>query len=211
MSDGLMSLAAKAGGRLRRPPRFCRLIVMRRELDHPVEVLPAAIDLEFVDAPEDIDELQRLLRDVPLEHRVDIVARHRAGQRCFLACHGGEVVHAAWLAFGSCYSYMLDRSFELAADEAYLHGSFTQPAFRRQGLQRACAGHRLQVMRARGFRRVVGLVDPHNRLAMRSDPKTGYLRAGVSGFVEAFGVRFYFHHDLGAFSALRRPFYWRKM
>lgn len=206
-----MSLLAKVGGRLRRGPRWAHLTVMKRDLDRPVETFPASIALDFVDAPEDLGVLRELLKDVPEEHRADIDERQRAGQRCFIAHHRGQVVHAAWLAFGTCYSYMLDRTYELADDQAYLHGSFTQPAFRRQGVQLAGTCHRLQVLRERGFRRVLGLVDPYNRLANRTNPKTGYTPAGVSGFVETFGLRFYFHRDRDAFSALRRRHYWRKM
>jgi GNAT superfamily N-acetyltransferase len=106
---------------------------------------------------------------------------------------------------------MLDRTYELAPHEAYLHGSFTQPEFRRQGIQRAASFHRLHVLRELGFRRALGLVDPRNRLANRTDPKTGYTAVGVSGLVELFGVRFYYHRDGGAFSALRRHAYWRRM
>jgi hypothetical protein len=81
---------------------------------------------------------------------------------------------AAWLAFGLCYSYSLDRTCELAPDEAYRHGSFTQLELRRRGVQLAGTYHRLQVLRERGVRRVLGLVDPRNRLANRTNPKTGY-------------------------------------
>ena len=210
-NDGRMNLVAKLTARVRRPPRVYHLVVFKRDLDRPVEYFPAAIELEFIDAPQDLAHLRALLDDVPLEHRVDLDERWRAGQRCYLARHRGRTVHAAWIAFGSCYSYVLDRTFELAPHEAYLHGSFTQPEFRRQGVQLAGTCHRLQVLRELGFRRVVGFVDPRNRLANRTNPKTGYIPVGVSGLVELFGVRFYYHRDGGAFSALRRRAYLRKM
>jgi hypothetical protein len=206
-----MSLGRKVAGRLSRRPRFAYLTVWKRELDRPVEVFPAAIELDYVDGPEDPNELRELLKDVPIEHRNDVDQRQRAGQRCFIARHRGQVVHTAWVAFGTCYSYLLDRAYDLASDQAYLHGSFTQPDFRRQGVQLAGTCHRLQVLRDRGFRRVLGLVDPKNPLAMRSHPKTGYVSAGTSGFVEVFGLRFYFHRDRDAFTALRRRNYWRRM
>jgi len=206
-----VSLLGKLVRRLGRRPRSAHLTVMKRDLDRPVEMFPAAIELDFVDAPEDLDEVRALLQGLPFEHRSDIEERQRAGQRCFAALHRGRVVHAAWLAFGTCYSYLLDRSYELAHDQAYLHGSFTQPEFRRQGVQLAGTCHRLEVLRERGYRRVLGLVDPYNRLANRTNPKTGYRPAGVSGFVEVFGVRRYFHRDRDAFTALARRGYWRRM
>jgi ribosomal protein S18 acetylase RimI-like enzyme len=184
---------------------------MKRDLDCLVENFPASLELEFIDAPKDLEHLRELLGDVPLEHRVDLEERHRAGQRCYVARHRGRVVHAAWLAFGHCYSYLLDRTYELAPDQAYLYGSYTQPEFRQRGIQLAGTCHRLQVLRAQGFRSVVGLVDPANPLAHRTHPKTGYGPAGISGYIEVFGVRLYFHRDHDAFTALRRPWYWRKM
>ncbi len=46
---------------------------------------------------------------------------------------------------------------------------------------------------------------------MRMPEKLGYDKAGVTGFIEVLGFRWYFHKDRGVFSALRRRSYWRKM
>jgi hypothetical protein len=47
-----MNLVAKVSARVRRPPRFYRLVVFKRDLDRPVENSGAAIELEFIDAPQ---------------------------------------------------------------------------------------------------------------------------------------------------------------
>jgi ribosomal protein S18 acetylase RimI-like enzyme len=206
----MVSLLRKIIRRLFRRPQFQYLVIVAKTLDSSLPAYQARIPLDWEILPPDIEEIEARLAHIPPEHRPDIEWRIHNGQRCCVAKHNGQIIHAHWTAFGKLYSYALDREYELADTEAYGHGAYTLPEFRRKGIHPAAACHMLQVLRDEGYKRVFGLIEPKNSAAMRMPEKLGYDKLGISGFIEVFGLRWYFHKDGGAFSALKRRNYWQK-
>jgi GNAT superfamily N-acetyltransferase len=156
-------------------------------------------------------EMQERLAHLPSEHTPDIPKRIREGQTCLVAEHDGSVCCVLWAATAKCYSYRLDRKYPLANDEAYVHGAYTVPALRGCGLLTRGLGYYAEWLRARGVRRILVIIAPTNAPAVRAALKQRYRPVGTTGFVEVFGFRWYFHCDRGAFKALRRRYYWRRM
>jgi hypothetical protein len=207
----MAGLLHKTIGRLRRGSRRKRLVIMVKALDHTLPSYQARIPINFEVLPSDVEEVEVRLAHIPPEHRPDVERRIHSGHRCCVAKHRGAIIYVSWIAFGTCYSYALDREYELAQDEAYAYGAYTLPRFRGNGTHPAASCHRLQLLEDWGYKREFAFMEPENSAAMRMPERLGYDKAGVTGFVEVFGFRWYFHRDRGAFSALRRHNYWRKV
>jgi GNAT superfamily N-acetyltransferase len=206
-----VSLWRKVIRRLARAPRLEYLILIRRRLDGTLPAYAASMPLEFAVLPCDADVVERQLAHLPAEHRPDIADRLGRGHLCCVVKHNGQVIWVTWIAIGTYHSYLLDRDYELAPDVGCSYGSYTLPEFRGLGLHTAAMNHRLHELRERGFRQFFAFIEPENRAAMRPAEKLGYERVGATGFIEIFGVRWYFHRDGGAFAGLKRRYYWRKV
>jgi GNAT superfamily N-acetyltransferase len=113
-----------------------------------------------------------------------IQSRLERGEVCFTARHQGRIVSAAWIATGFVWIDYLGRGVSLAPDEAYLHESFTTPAFRGQSIPVVRARHEAQFFRAAGYRRIVAIIVPENAPALRHAVKSGWRRFGVMGYVK---------------------------
>jgi RimJ/RimL family protein N-acetyltransferase len=205
------TLQRKIAKRLSTGPQFEWLLIVSKKLNGSLPVYEAQVPFKFEVLPQDPEEIEARLVPVPKEHRPDIEWRVKNGDRCFVAKQNGQITFVAWAAFGKCYSYLLDREFRLADREAYGYGAYTLPRFRGNGLHPAATCHRLQFLREQGCERYVAFVEPGNHAAMRMPEKLGLEKVGVTGFIELFGLRWYFHRDRGALSALARRQYWRKM
>jgi ribosomal protein S18 acetylase RimI-like enzyme len=207
----MVSFLRKIIRRLFRRPQFKQLVIVTRRLDGSLPAYQARIPFDFEVLPPDIEEIEARLAHIPAEHRPDIERRIQHGHLCCVAKHNGQIIFVSWIAFGTCYSYVADREYELADDEAYLYSAYTLSEFRGNGLHPAGTWHRLQLLKNRGYKRALNFIEPKNSAAMRMPEKLGYEKVGVTGFIEVFGFRWYFHKDRGAFSALKKRNYWRKM
>lgn len=184
---------------------------MTKTLDGSLPAYQARIPFDFEILPPDIEEVEARLAHIPAEHRPDIERRIHNGELCAVAKHNGQIIYVSWIAFGTCYAHILDREYELAEDEAYLYSVYTLPKFRGNGIHPAASCHRLQLLKEWGYKRDHAFIEPKNSAAMRMPEKLGYEKVGITGFIEVFGLRWYFHKDRGAFSALKKRNYWRKM
>jgi L-amino acid N-acyltransferase YncA len=170
----------------------------------------ARIPVEFEFLPSNIDEVENSLTHIPSEHTIDLERRIRNGDRCMVAKHNNKIVHLSWLAFGKCYSHLLDREYELAADECYAYSAYTLPEFRGNGIQPAANNRRNKMLKDWGYQRLYAFIESHNKAALRMPAKLNYIKVGYTGYFEVFGIRRYFHMDHGYLRALRRRGYWQK-
>jgi ribosomal protein S18 acetylase RimI-like enzyme len=185
-------------------------VIFVKELDELLPSYQARIPIEFEVLPSNLDVVVNKLTHIPSEHIFDIEQRLRNGDYCFAANHKGQIIHIHWIAVGKCYSYLLDREYELATDEGYAYSAYTLPEFRGNGIQPSVTCHRNNLLRDWGFKRVYGFMDPHSKAALRMPEKLNYVKVGYTGFIEVFGIRRYFHMDRGYLRALRRRSYWQK-
>lgn len=201
----------RAGRRLARRPRLSWFVVRSKSLNVPLSFPPARISLEIECLPQDTEVIEGELRHLPSIHTSDIAERVRKGHYCFVGRHSGEIIYVIWMAVGSCYSYAIDRSFTLSPTEIYGYSAYTFPSFRGNGVHTAGLGRSMQLLHDKGFALKHCFIDPKNGAAMRVTEKLGCQSMGVTGFIEIAGFRWYFHRDRGAFQALERRNYWRKM
>jgi hypothetical protein len=207
--DWAAILLRKILRRLCRKPKLRYLCIVAKDLNAPFPSCQARIPLEFQLLSPVVKEIEERLAHLPAEHRPDIAQRVQEDHRCVVAIHEGKLVFASWTAFGSCYSYFLDREYELSDTEAYLYGAFTLPKFRGKRIYPASNCYRLQLLKEMGYKRELALIEHDNKAAHRMPKQLAYRKAGITGFIEIFGFRLYFHRDHGAFSALTKRYYWR--
>jgi ribosomal protein S18 acetylase RimI-like enzyme len=180
-------------------------------LDGPLPDFRATLAIEMTELPPGLDAHETALAVLPPEHRHDVPQRLARGDRCWATRHGTELVHALWIGLGSTYSYELDRRFPLETTDATFYGAYTVPAYRSRGIDSAVAAHIIVLLRERGMRRCILLIDPHNPAALRVPEKFGFRIVGHTGFVEVFGLRWYFHRDGGFLPRVQPRTYWRKV
>jgi len=206
----MVNLLGKIVRRLSRRPDFDHLIIVAKPLEGTLPIYKARIPFDFEVLPPDIEEVEGRLAHVPFEHRSDIEQRIQHGDRCCVAEFNEQIIYASWTAFGTCYSYALDREYELAKGETYLYSAYTLPKFRGYGIHPAVTCRRLRLLRSWGYKRDLAFIEPKNLAAMRMPEELGYAKVGITGFIEVFGFRWYYHRDGRAFSALKRRNYWQK-
>ncbi len=207
----MLSLPRRVARRLARGPEAKRFVVVARALDRELPRYEASIPFSFEILPPDPAIIRSHQSHIPEEHTFDIEQRVAKEHLCCVARHRGAVVFVSWIGLKTGYSYHLPRTFELAEGEAFLYGAYTLPDYRGRGLQPACAARRLRWLHGEGYTRALALIDPKNPAAMRMPQKLNFDRVGASGYYEIFGLRWYYHFDGGAFSALRRRHYLLKV
>ncbi len=196
--------------RLLRRPRILWLVVVRKAFHGSMPTCEPRIPIDIGELPSDVAVIESSLAHFPRVHVGDIRSRVDNGHRCFVARHEGRIIYAAWVALGRCYSYALDRWYELADDEAYGYGAFTVPEFRGNRVHPTVSCHILRLLQDSEYRWVYAFIEPNNRAALRMPKQLGCERVGITGLVEVAGIRWNFHRDHGAFAALKRRNYWQR-
>ena len=207
----VVSFLQKIIRRLLRKPQFRRLVIVAKTLDGSLTAYQARIPFDFEELPQDVQKIEASLAHIPAEHRNDIGRRVHRGDLCHIAKRNGQIIFVSWIAFGDCYSYAMDKEYELADNEAYLYSAYTLPEFRGNGIYPAVHSQSLRLLKDLGYKRILAFIASENSAAMRMPEKLGYDKVGTTGFIEMFGFRWYFHEDRGAFNALKRRNYWRKL
>ncbi|OQY48806.1 MAG: hypothetical protein B6242_01290 [Anaerolineaceae bacterium 4572_78] len=205
-----MNILHRIGNRLTRKPKFNYLIIVARELDATLPMHEAKIPFSFETLPSDASEIEQRLTHIPPHHRNDIHDRVARGDRCTIAVYKGQIIFVGWMGMEVCYSYWLDRYYKLAPHESYSYSAYTIPEFRGQGVHPTATYKRLQLLNEWGCTIAYAFIDPHNKAALRMPKKLGYTTIGKTGFIEVFGIRFYFHNDKGVFEALDKHHYFRR-
>jgi hypothetical protein len=114
----------------------------------------------------------------------DVERRLARGHICFVVRLDGRIVSAAWVVPRRAWIPYLGCSLELAAGEVYLYDSFTAPEFRGRHLPAVRAGYEGQWLRAAGYDRLLAIVVPENRPALRHAATAGWRRIGILGRIE---------------------------
>src|SRR5215510_345903 len=128
-------------------------LLWERSLDVPLaDVTPSVpVQLEVLDKAHIADYLTFR----PDANPADIRRRLASGQRCFIARHHGQIVHADWIVSGRAWLAYLACELPLAPDEVYSYDSFTTPACRGQRIFGARAVYMQRAMREAGYKRLV--------------------------------------------------------
>jgi len=156
---------------------------MQRTLDQPVPDpsvrVPVVVDLL---KETEVDEY---INFRPNANPSEIRSLLTRGDRCFVARHEGQVVHACWATTSYAWIDYLARRIQLAPDEAYTYDIFTLPAFRGQNIvSTVMSVHVIPYFRGAGFRRMITSVLPENKASIRGLRKAGYQPFGVMGCVK---------------------------
>jgi GNAT superfamily N-acetyltransferase len=161
---------------------YRRLLLVERPLHTPLPVIACGIEVETGLLKK--SEVNEYLSFRPAADPCDIQRRLEAGHRCFVARHGGRLVHTCWVATGSAWIEYLATEISLTPDEAYSYDSFAAPGFRGQNLSPSQLKQMLHYLRDNGYRRSVGVVMPENARGRRAAEKLGYRTFGVMGYVQ---------------------------
>jgi RimJ/RimL family protein N-acetyltransferase len=169
---------------------YRRLLLLERHLDDPILDAPALVPVEIgLLQPTEIADYARL---IPGTSVADVRSRLDAGQWCFVARFQWRLICARWAATGRIRVEYLSRDLEMAPDEAYSYGLYTDPAFRGHGVSPAASVAMLRYLRAASFRRVVAAILPENHASLQSVAKTGYRPCGLIGRVRLGPWTWYF-------------------
>lgn len=206
----MKNILKKVAHRLSRRPNLKYLQVFQMDLREDIPTLPCDIQCDVVLLPQDEEVIEKRVANLPFIHRNDIPDRIAANHKCYIATHGGETIYAAWCGVGHFYSYFLDRRFELANDEIYFYGAYTIPEYRSLGVHSSASSIVLKKISGT-YKTVFGIIEPYNKPAIKAVKKFSCEYCGRTGFVEIFGIRYYFHHDKGALTDLSDRHYFRKV
>lgn len=184
-----MPAAAAAGGPALRPVfralatlrLYRRLFLLERPLDEPLPdfPLPPGVAIERL-GPDDLDAYAAFR---PEQGRAACERRLAAGHWCYATRRAGGIVGAVWLAAGWGSIDYLGCRIRLGTDEVYTYDLYTAPAARGLGLTRASRVPHLRLLRALGYRRVLGSVSPDNDAAWALQAAVGFRRIGRMGYV----------------------------
>lgn len=176
--EGLASLWFKALSRT----IYRRVILFERSLAEapgaPTGSLPVTIDLLQE------HEINEYLSLRPAADSHEIRRRLQAGEWCFVARCEGQLVHACWAAAGRAWIEYLAREIQLAPDQVYSFESLTAPGWRGQNIAGARSAYMARFLLAAGYRRMIAVVVPENKPALRAVEKVGYRPFGVMGYIK---------------------------
>lgn len=156
---------------------YRRMVIVEYRLDDPVRAFAPRLPVRNdVLKPSELDAYLALRPD---SERREIIDRFEAGDLCFVAWRGGEIVSACWVATRPVRIEFLDCDSELIGGDAYLYDKFTAPAHRGQQFGNAVRVHQHQYLRAAGYRRAVGAIVPENRVSMHESVSNGFRPVGM--------------------------------
>ena len=190
---------------------YRRAVLLERPLTAPVASITPSVPVAIGLLRTTEVDAYRSFR--PEADACDIKRRLANGHLCFVARYEGGIVSAAWLATGQAWVDYLSREIRLASDEAYLYESFTAPGFRGQNIPALRAAYETRYFRDAGYRRLVAIIMPENKPALRHAEKAGWQPCGVMGYVKIGPWRYDFCRAQdaslpGEFAAPYGPAYW---
>ena len=161
---------------------YRRAVLVERPLDGPLASITPNTPVEIGVLSE--TDVGAYLGFRPETSAADVRGRLERGHVCFVAWHGGRIVSAAWLATGRVWVDYLARELQLAVDEAYLYESFTARDFRGQNIPVVRGTYETRYFRDAGYRRLVAVIVPENKPALRHAEKAGWNAFGIMGYVK---------------------------
>jgi SAM-dependent methyltransferase/GNAT superfamily N-acetyltransferase len=129
----------------------------------------------------EIDKYEALRPEI---NPIEVCRRVDAGHQCFVARYKGRLIHACWVTTGRAWIDYLSCDVQLARDEAYVYEAFTLPQFRGQNIYAVCLASILREFRMAGYRRLLTVIVPENKMAFRPPEKTGFRSIGRFGYIK---------------------------
>ena len=150
---------------------YDRTLILKRDLNYPIEWLEASIPVDFrVASLQDMDLLTE-------EHGYDEVGKEKArkriseGQLCTIGMHEGEIV---------CLGRIDFKEFECCGVElplgpgwAYFYDVRTVMRFRGKGLQKSLIPYRLATARDMGTKCMITWIKSRNGISFRNTSRSG--------------------------------------
>jgi ribosomal protein S18 acetylase RimI-like enzyme len=130
-------------------------------------------------------------RDIPayLELRPDqseeeVLKRFESGHFSYVTWTEGRISSAVWQQDGPVWIPEVDYLLPLGTKEVYSYDSFTAPELRGRNVAPARGAQTTRLLRACGYRTIIGFVLPENRAAFRQPEKLGFKRSGRIGYLQ---------------------------
>jgi len=177
-SEGLASLWFKALSRT----IYRRVILFERSLagTSRTPTSSPSVTISLLKEQETNDYLSLQPKADPDEIR----QRLQEGQWCFVARCEGRLVHACWAAAARAWIEYLAQEIPLASDEVYSFESLTAPGWRGQNIAGARSVYMARFFQTAGYQRMIAVVVPENKPALRAVEKAGYRPFGVMGYIK---------------------------
>ncbi len=175
---------------------YRHVVFVGMELASPVRVLARGpgVAMRLLE-PGEVDAYARF-RGTTID-AVPVLRRLADGHVCVAAWLDGEIVCAAWYAFGTVWVDEVERPLLLATDEAYVYDSYTTESLRGLGIAALRGEWAIEHFRGLGFRRTVGWVSPQNLPAFGPGRKLGATTLGRAGYVRLGPLRREFVQPVG--------------
>jgi hypothetical protein len=171
---------------------YRRLVVAAREIDQGPPPARARLALEFEYLT--LDGLGEYMRLRPDANAAEVERRLRAGRRCALARHRGEIVSVRWLSTDVAEIDYLGLAFEVPPGVLYLYDYYTSPSARRHGIAAARWSILHEEYRRARVRRLIGAIMPENTGGRGAVSSAAYRTVGTVGCVRLPGVRIPVRH-----------------
>lgn len=166
---------------------YRRLVVLAREIGQGPPPSESRLDLEFEYLT--VDGLAEYTQLRPDANVAEVERRLRAGRRCALARHGGEIASVRWFSAEVAEIDYLGLAFELPPGVLYFYDWYTSPRARRLGVGAARWSVYEEEIRRAGIRRLIGGIMPENTWGLAVASGADYRTVGMVGCVRLPGVR----------------------
>jgi len=178
--------------------RFCRRgLVLERRLDERLADFEPLLGVEL--GTLDLGSIGEFLEYLPGRRREYVERRFAAGDVCFAAREGGDLVGTIWGSCGERWVDDLQLTWRTGPQEVYLYDSNTAPEQRGNGICPALTAHALRFFSDRGLQRAVVIVAPDNTANLRAMAKVGFERTGdVRACALGFGRHLHWRRRLPA-------------
>lgn len=146
-----------------------------RQVDQPLDAaLPAGFAVRILQ-PGDLEAYQRFR---PGTRAQDYFAYLNRGHRGYAAWTRSDIAAVAWVGWDRVMNKTLRHTFAFEPDEWYTFDSYTRPEYRGRRLQAAILAAILRDAASAQQRRLLVLIEPHNRPSLISRTRSGFERAG---------------------------------
>ncbi|HEX7009674.1 MAG TPA: GNAT family N-acetyltransferase, partial [Phycisphaeraceae bacterium] len=154
---------------------YCRAWWFVRQVDQPWHAaLPAGFTLRILQ-PGDLEAYQRFR---PGTQAQDYLGYLSQGHRGYAVWTRSGIAAATWVGRDRVMSRTLGQALAFEPDEWYLFDAYTRPEYRGRRLQAAILTAILRDAISARQRRLLLLIEPHNRPSLASRLRCGFERAG---------------------------------
>jgi hypothetical protein len=181
------------------------LKVLARSIYREVVLVERELRNVWVEASTDVPiQVRRLRRSDlaaylilrPDQSDEEVVRRLDNGHFAYVTWTEGRISSAVWFQDGPVWIPDVDHLLSLGPREVYSYDSFTSPELRGRGVAAARGVQTMRLVRAAGYRSVIGFVLPENRAGFRQPEKLGLKRSGRIGYIQLGPLRLqYFQRD----------------